>query len=135
VALQLSAVHTFPSLQLSAVPAVQVPDWQLSAPLQTLPSRHAVPLAAFVFWHAPELQASIVHALPSLQSPATEQVWQPLIGVCRQPLTGLQLSVVHAFESLQLGAVPAAQLPDWQVSTPLHALPSAHEVPFASAVF
>jgi hypothetical protein len=69
-------------------------------------------LAALVFWQAPELQASMVHALPSLQSPATEQVWQPPIGVCTQPVTGLQLSVVQAFESLQLRAVPAVQVPD-----------------------
>jgi hypothetical protein len=133
--LQLSAVHAFPSLQLSTVPAVQVPVWQLSAPLQTFPSRHAVPLAALVFWHAPELQASMVQAFPSLQSAATEQVWHPLIGVCTQPVTGLHESVVQAFESLQLSAVPAEQVPDWQVSGPLHALPSAHDVPFASGVF
>jgi hypothetical protein len=69
-------------------------------------------LTALVFWHAPELHVSIVHALPSLQSAATEQVWQPLIGVCTQPLTGLQLSVVQAFESLQLSAVPAVHVPD-----------------------
>ena len=76
-----------------------------------------------------------MHAFESLQSAAVLQVVQPLIGVCTQPLTALQLSVVHAFESLQLGAVPAAQLPVWQVSEPLHALPSVHDVPFVTAVF
>ena len=43
---QESAVQLLPSLQTSAVPALQLPDWHVSAPLQTLPSPHAVPLAA-----------------------------------------------------------------------------------------
>jgi hypothetical protein len=51
------------------------------------------------------------------------------------PETGLQESVVHGFESLQLSAVPAAQVPDWQVSLPLHTVESAHEDPFGSAGF
>ena len=37
-------MQTLESLQLSAVPAVQVPAWQVSAPLQALPSAQAVPL-------------------------------------------------------------------------------------------
>jgi hypothetical protein len=49
-----------------------------------------------------------------------------------QPLTALQLSVVQAFASLQLSAVPAAQTPLWQVSAPLHALPSLQDVPFVT---
>jgi len=44
--LQESVVQLLPSLQTSAVPALQLPDWHVSAPLQTLPSPHAVPLAA-----------------------------------------------------------------------------------------
>ena len=46
VGLQESVVQLLPSLQTSAVPALQLPDWHVSAPLQTLPSPHAVPLAA-----------------------------------------------------------------------------------------
>jgi hypothetical protein len=37
-----------------------------------------------------------------------------------QPDPGLQLSFVHALPSSQLSAVPAVQLPPWQVSVPLH---------------
>src|SRR5439155_14353096 len=41
--LQLSSVHTLPSLQLSGVPAWHAPAWHVSAPLHALPSEHAVP--------------------------------------------------------------------------------------------
>jgi hypothetical protein len=36
---------------------------------------------------------------------------------------------------LQLSGVPATQAPAWQVSAPLHTVPSAHDVPLATAVF
>ena len=100
--MQLSVVQTFESLQLSAVPAVHTAAWQVSAPLQKLPSAQLVPFARGAFW---------------------------------QPDVGLQLSVVQAFESLQLSAVPAAHVPLWQVSAPLHTVVSAHDVPFVTAVF
>jgi hypothetical protein len=86
---------------VGGVPALQVPDWQVSAPLHALLSEHDVPLATAVF---------------------------------TQPVAGLQESVVHGFPSLQFGAVPAVQLPDWQVSSPLQALPSEHEAPLATGV-
>jgi hypothetical protein len=102
VGLQLSAVQGLPSVQLSGVPGLQVPAWQVSAPLQALPSEHAWPFATAVFWH---------------------------------PETALQESVVQGFESLQLSAVPAAHVPDWQVSLPLQTVESAHDDPFGSAGF
>src|SRR5262249_33831370 len=42
---QLSVVQGLPSLQLRAVPAAHTPPWQVSAPLQTFPSLHAVPFS------------------------------------------------------------------------------------------
>src|SRR5262249_58581762 len=68
---QVSVVQTFESLQLSGVPAVHVLLWQVSAPLHTLPSLHAVPFATPVNAH-PEagLQVSGVHGLLSLQTSA-----------------------------------------------------------------
>ena len=54
--------------------------------------------------------------------------------VLLQPKAGLQESVVQTLESLQLRAVPAAQVPAWQVSAPLHTVLSAHEVPLETAV-
>jgi hypothetical protein len=52
----------------------------------------------------------------------------------RQPRVGSHESVVHALLSLQFGLVPATHAPAWQVSFPLHTLPSAHDVPLATAV-
>jgi len=40
---QVSVVHELLSLQLSAVPGRQTPVWQISTPLQTLPSLHEAP--------------------------------------------------------------------------------------------
>jgi hypothetical protein len=74
---QESVVQTFASLQLMGVPAVHVPAWQVSLPLQTLPSRQAVPFST---------------------------------GVFAQPVTGAQESVVQTLESLQLSALPGAQV-------------------------
>jgi hypothetical protein len=142
------------SLQLGGVPAVQVPDWQVSAPLQALPSGHAVPFVTDGFWHpVAGLQLSVVQAFPSLQVsavPAAQvpdwQVSAPLqalpsgqgvpfeTGVVVHPVEGLQPSVVHTLPSLHVGGVPAVQVPDWQVSAPSQASPSEHDVPFATAV-
>jgi hypothetical protein len=151
---QESVVQTFESLQLRALPEVQVPAWQLSAPLQTLPSRHGVPFKTGVLEHPDAgLHASAVQTLESLQLRAVPAVQVPLwhvseplqtlpsvqdepfgSGVATQPLTGLQESVVQTFPSLQLRAVPGVQVPLWQTSSPLHTVLSAHELPLATGV-
>src|SRR5258705_186396 len=43
------------------------------------------------------------------------------------------MSLVQGLPSLQLSAVPAAHVPAWHVSAPLHTFPSLHEVPLATA--
>jgi hypothetical protein len=151
---QVSVVQALASLQLSAVPAVQVPLWQLSVPLQTLASAHEVPFnAGACSQPKTELQVSVVQGLASLQLRAVPAVqnpdWQVSVpsqtsasahgvplgtGVAVQPATGLQPSVVHGFASLQVRAVPAVQVPLWQVSAPLQTLASLHGVPFATEV-
>src|SRR4029077_15724534 len=69
-----------------------------------------------------------LQAFPSLQG-------VPLATVeCRQPRTRSQVSRVHGFPSSQFGASPGLQRPFWQVSRPLHVLPSLHGVPFVAAV-
>src|SRR5262249_33839940 len=134
------------------VPAVHVLLWQVSAPLHTLPSLHAVPFGTPVFEH-PVVgpQASVVHGLLSLQLSAVPAVqtppWQvslplhrlpsahavPLASaVAVHPEVGLQASVVHGLPSLQTSAAPATHTPAWQVSAPLQRLPSGHAVPLAS---
>jgi hypothetical protein len=75
---QLSFVHGLLSLQTSVVPAVQTAFWHVSAPLQTLPSLHAVPLVTPVFVHpVAGVQASVVQALLSLQLRAVPAVQTP----------------------------------------------------------
>src|SRR5262245_53383988 len=72
--------------------------------------------------HAPLLQTSLVHAMPSSQG--------PVLFVKTQPVDGLQVSVVHTLPSLQTSAVPGVHAPFWQVSAPLQTLPSLQDVPF-----
>jgi hypothetical protein len=132
--LQESVVQPLPSLQTSAVPARQAPALHVSAPLQALPSPHAVPLAAAGNVHMPLLQAFVVHGLLSLHWLDVVQLPpQPAIGVVVQPLAGLQESVVQLLPSLQTSAVPARQTPALHVSAPLQALPSLHAVPLEAA--
>jgi hypothetical protein len=107
----VSLVHALPSLQLSAVPGVQIPFAQVSTPLQAFPSEHDAPFPSGVFWQTPALQTSLVHGWLSLQSPFTAHGRQPAIGVLMQPLTGLHESVVQAFPSLQLSGAPSAHAP------------------------
>jgi hypothetical protein len=97
--LQPSVVQALPSLQVSALPGAHRPDVQTSVPL---------------------------HGFVSAHSLLVVQAWQPAISVLTQPLAGLQVSEVQALPSSQLGAVPARHDPAWQVSLPLHGLPSSH---------
>jgi hypothetical protein len=131
---QLSVVQGLESLQASGVPAVHTPPWQVSWPLQMLASGHDEPSGSKGFPHTPPVHTSLVHGLPSAQSAFTAQGWHPGICVFWQPLTGAQPSVVQGLASLQERGVPAVQTPLWQISAPLHTLPSAHEVPFSSGI-
>src|SRR5438445_663694 len=141
---QVSVVHGLLSLQLSAVPPMQMPARQVSAPLHTLPSLHEVPFASAVCWQpASWSQVSVVQGLlslqlsgvPALQAPAW-QVSAPLhtfpsphgvpftTGTFRQPVAGSQLSVVQGLLSLHSSGVPPVHAPAWQVSAPLQRSPS-----------
>jgi hypothetical protein len=78
---QESVVQTFESLQFGGVPGVQAPLWQVSLPLQRLPSAQDTPLASTGLLHTPAVHTSLVHGLPSAQSASTIQESQPPIGV------------------------------------------------------
>src|SRR5215831_17573160 len=74
----VSAVQGLLSTQLSGGPGVQTPARQLSAPLQTVASRHGEPSDAFVCWQpATGSHASVVHLLPSSQLRAVPGVQTP----------------------------------------------------------
>jgi hypothetical protein len=70
-----------------------------------------------------------VHALPSLQA-----VPFATAGLLQFPVVVLHTSCVQVLPSLQFLAAPV-HAPAWQVSFSVHALPSVHAVPFATAVF
>jgi hypothetical protein len=129
--LQLSVVQALPSSQLRADPGVQTPIWQVSLPLQTLPSLHDVPFATAA-WPQPSTgsQVSVVQGLLSSQLSGAPAVhvppWQvsfPLQTVASghgvlfatavfwQPRIGSHESVVQALLSLQSSGVPAVQIP------------------------
>ena len=145
VALQASVVHSWPSLQFNALPAAQIPLWQLSETVHTLPSAsQPVPLTTALKTQAPfaGLQLSVVQLLPSLQIAATPGLQAPLahaspcvqplpslqaalLLVCVQPVTALHASLVHGFPSSQLSAPLATQLVPWQLSLGVQTLLSA----------
>jgi hypothetical protein len=143
-------VHGLASLQSRAVPVVQTALWQVSVPLQTLPSLHEVPFRTGALAQpVAGAQLSVVQMLPSLQSSGATAVhmppWQVSLPLHRsvsahgvplgaggvvQPNMGSQPSAVHGAPSLQASGVPAVHTALWQVSPPLQTLPSLHEVPF-----
>jgi hypothetical protein len=138
---QLSAVQGLPSLQTLAAPPWQTPPLQASPVVQSLASLQA----SVEFTKAQPLlgsQLSAVQGLPSLQLAGLAPVQLPslqrsplvqalpsshgtLTGVNTQPFTGSQESLVQALPSLQVLAVPGAQLPDLQASLRLQTLPSS----------
>ena len=72
-------VHGFPSLQLSAMPCVQLPFWHVSLPLHTLASLHEVPFGTTVCLQpATGSQVSVVHGFASAQVSAVPAVHTPV---------------------------------------------------------
>ena len=68
---QASTVHGLPSSQSGAVPWVQVPDWQVSSPLQGSRSPQDCPLGTGVKIHpAAASQLSVVHNILRIYIPA-----------------------------------------------------------------
>ncbi len=146
-ALQPSSVHGLPSSHASPLPETQFPPRHASPLVQTLPSEHTAP-SSFVLVHPLEmLQESLVQTLPSSQSSGAPP-WQlpdlhvsatvhalpsshaALVGLCVQPLPGLQPSAVHGLSSLQEVALPGVQTALTQESPNVQALPSEHVAEF-----
>ena len=72
-------------------------------------------------------QLALVSPHPQMPSPQTGLP-------CVQPLAGLHPSVVHGLPSSQFGAGPPWQVPAWQVSDVVQALPSLQLVPLPLGV-
>jgi hypothetical protein len=153
--LQLSFVHTLPSLQLGAGPPPQLPPLQVSLVVQAFPSLQG---ALFGTWVQPVAGAhpSVVQPLASshgtgslTQACATQRslvvqwsvsaqsalvLQQPASGACWQPLAGLQLSAVQVFPSLQSVGGPPAQPPPLQTSPVVQGFPSSQDTAFGTCV-
>jgi hypothetical protein len=138
---------------------VQVPDWHVSLCVHALPSLQPVPFATEGFeqapvavlhvpaeWHwseaehttgfapvqVPDWHVSLcVHALPSLQPVpfATDGFEQAPVAVLHVPAEW------HWSEAEHTTGFAPVQVPDWQVSLCVHALPSLQAVPFAADGF
>jgi len=77
----------------------------------------------------PVWQVSVrVQALPSSQ--AVPSGWGALL---QRPRTGSQTPATWHWSAGQVWNEPPAQMPAWQVSPTVQALPSLHAVPFALA--
>ncbi len=139
---QLSSVHGLPSLQVVAVPALQVPSLQTSPLVQASPSLHTAVLLLceqpFAMSHRSSvhgLPSSQGLAVPSPQVPALQvsPTVQPLpsshgvgsIAALTQPFVLSQLSAVHVLPSSQFLAGPPAQAPAAQASAVVQASPSS----------
>src|SRR6266481_7487579 len=134
---------------------MQVPAWQVSVWVQALPSLQAVPSAFCgveqvplagsqtpATWHwssalqttgfapvqVPAWQVSVwVQALPSLQATPSA-----LAGLEQVPLAGSQVPATwHWSRAVQTTRFAAVQMPAWQVSVWVQALPSVQAVPSA----
>src|SRR5262249_48637522 len=90
-----------------------------------VPELHVCPCGhADVLTHTPLVQTSLVQATPSLHG--------AVLLVKTQPVAASHESSVQGLPSLHASGVPTVQLPLWQVSTPLQALPSLQLVPFGA---
>src|SRR5439155_544869 len=139
--------------QVTELPAVHVPPWQVSLSVQASPSLHPVPSALLGFEHSPvpglhvpaswhwsgagqvtELPA--VHVPPwqvslSVQaSPSLHPAPSALLGFEHSPVPGLHVPASwHWSCAVQVTEVPAVHVPPWQVSLSVQASPSLHPVP------
>jgi hypothetical protein len=118
-------------VQFTAVPARQLPPWQVSAPLQALPSPQFALLSGVWTHIPPPLQVSVVQGLSSSQPPTEPATQVPALHVLAvpphaagpqmtpsitfartQPLVGSQLAVLHgSLLSVHVSGVPALHTP------------------------
>src|SRR5207253_3198105 len=145
------------AVQVTGLLPTQLPLWQVSVCVQALPSVHGVPSALAggaeergagmhgpATWHwsravqvtgllptqLPLWQVSVcVQALPSLHG-----VPFVAVGVEQLPVAGLHVPATwHLSRAVQVTGLLPTQLPLWQVSVCVQALPSVQGVPSALA--
>jgi hypothetical protein len=92
-----------------------------------VPLTPQAPLAAWT--HAPLLQASLVHTLPSVQALAS------FATKTHDPFKVLHASSVHGLLSLQITGLVPTHVPLWHASVCVQALPSVQDVPLVAFGF
>src|SRR5207253_1179292 len=146
--------HWSSAVQARGLERVQVPLWQVSVWVQALPAVHAVPLLAFGLEHWPVVVLQVPatwHWSSAVQTTGLEPVqlppWQvsvwvqalpslhavPLLafGLEHRPVAVLQVPATwHWSSALQTTGLEPVQVPFWQVSVWVQALPSLQAVPF-----
>src|SRR5438132_293849 len=148
--------HWSRAVQVTGLLPTQLPLWQVSVCVQALPSLHGVPFVALgveqlpvagfnvpatCHWsrtvqvtgllptQLPLWQVSVcVQALPSLHG-----VPFVAVGVEQLPVAGLHVPATCQWSrAVQVTGLLPTQLPLWQVSVCVQALPSLHGVPFVA---
>lgn len=140
--------------------ATQVPAWHESPVEQVFPSSHEVPSGLLPLEQTPEAGSHIpaiwqvlagggqTTAVPGVQAPAWQVsvVVQALLSVQvvpfaafgfeQTPVAGAQTPTTwHESSAVQTFAVPPVQVPAWQASPVVHALPSVQVAPLGAVGF
>lgn len=136
------------AVQVTGVPAVQTPIWQVSAPLQAFPSLQPIPLPIGVWVHVPsEPQASavqgfmssqltvpaqtpFVHLSPSVQLLLSLQPVPSMTLVLTQPFTLSHDAVWQGLVAAQVRLTPEVHTPSTQVSAPSQTVSLLQGIPF-----
>src|SRR5437016_6192237 len=148
--------HWSRAVQVTGLRLTQRPLWQVSVCVQALPSLHGVPFVAVgveqlpvaglhvpATWHwsrAVQVTGLLPTQLPLWQVsvcvqalPARHGVAFVAGGVEQLPVAGLHVPATwHWSRAVQVTGLLPTQLPLWQVSVCVQALPSLHGVPFVA---
>src|SRR5258708_3759442 len=140
-------------MQTTGFEPVQAPAWQVSVWVQALPSLQAVPSAVVGVVHMPVAGSQVRAAghwslglqttgLPPVQVPPWQvSVWVQALpslqavpfaefGLGHVPVAGSQVPATwHWSLAVQVTGLPPVQVPPWQVSVWVQALPSSQAVP------
>lgn len=115
-------------LQRIGTPDAHEPAWQVSSPLQALPSEHGVPFVTAGCWHAPARQMSDVHAEPSVvqevpsetgtQFPTSQRLHPPQLMLAHRSTQ--RLAPLHSYPGGHVPPVPPQGFPHSSCPHVLH---------------
>jgi hypothetical protein len=150
--------HASRAVQVTGLLPVHAPPWHASLLVQAFPSLHVVPSAEAGFeqlpvvgshvpgeWHWSDAvqvtgleptQTPAVHSLVWLHLSVPAQTVPSAAAGFEHPVVGLHVPATwHASLAVHVTVPVPTQVPDWQASDGVHALPSLHVVPLGTAGF